>query len=110
MCVPPNAALLTTMQHTLSGCVFLTHLDDASVIIQRLYVRPQTRGSGLGRALVNEAIVQARAAGYARVVLDTDRDALPAAYALYTSLGFRECAPFMVVSYDNATFMELPLC
>jgi hypothetical protein len=46
---------------------------------------------------------------YARIALDTERERLPAAYALYASLGFRDCEPYGPVSYENPTFMELPL-
>jgi GNAT superfamily N-acetyltransferase len=109
MLEPPNAGLTATDGTMLVGCVFLTHLDDESVVLQRLYVSPAARGSGHGRALVNAAISHARNARYRRIVLDTQRDALPEAYALYVRLGFRECPPFMPVSYDRVSYMELPL-
>ena len=106
---PPNATVLATIDADVIACGFLKHLDDSTAVIQRLYVRPHARGSGLGRALMEALIECARTAGYRRVVLDTQREALPEAYRLYEKLGFRECAPFMPVTYNDATFMELPL-
>ena len=55
------------------------------------------------------AIAFARDSGFHRLVLDTEKSELVAAYRLYRSLGFEECAPFASVSYDTPTFMELPL-
>ena len=54
---------------------------------KRLYVRPAFRGLGLGRALIEWVMAEARAAGYPEIVGDTMpvmRDAL----ALYDRMGF----------------------
>jgi putative acetyltransferase len=59
-------------------------------------VRPQFRGLGLGRQLVEEAMEAAREAGYASVLLDT-LDDMEAARGLYGDLGFAEIPPY----YDN---------
>ncbi len=104
-----NVAMLATLDGDAAGCVFVTHFDDESAIIQRLYVRPNARGHGLARALMNDAAEHARGRGYRRLVLDTDKGQLQAAYQLYLSLGFAECAPFGPVSYEHPTYMELPL-
>jgi ribosomal protein S18 acetylase RimI-like enzyme len=55
--------------------------------LEDLYVRPQARGSGLGRALVQAVIDRATARGCRRVELDVNSEN-PAAMALYRSLGF----------------------
>ncbi len=104
-----NAAVLALVDGCAYGCVFVTHHDDRSAVIQRLYVRPAARGRGLARALMQHAAVHARSRGYRRLVLDTDKDQLHAAYQLYLSLGFNPCEPYGAVTYANPTFMELPL-
>jgi putative acetyltransferase len=93
---------------TRNGEVLLAHIDDQAAAciayralpdtpteceIKRLYVRPAFQGRGLARALVAEAISRACARHYTRAILDTDTSTMPAAHALYLSLGFRECAP-----------------
>jgi ribosomal protein S18 acetylase RimI-like enzyme len=62
----------------------------------------------VGRALAELLVSRAKALGYARMVLDTLVD-MRAARKLYSSLGFRETAPY----YDNplrgVVYMQLDL-
>jgi ribosomal protein S18 acetylase RimI-like enzyme len=61
--------------------------DALECYLAELYVLPQRRGRGLGRALMEAAIETARAEGAAHMDLGTGEDDL-AARALYESLGF----------------------
>jgi ribosomal protein S18 acetylase RimI-like enzyme len=56
--------------------------------LEDLYVVPEGRGRGLGRALVEAALAAARERGCVRIELDVDEDN-QAALALYRSCGFR---------------------
>ena len=62
--------------------------------LEELYVVPERRGRGLGRALLEAAMDNARARGAARIDLGTSEDDV-AARALYESAGFtnREGSP-----------------
>jgi ribosomal protein S18 acetylase RimI-like enzyme len=62
--------------------------DAEDCALEDLFVRAETRGGGLGRALVEAAIDRARARGCRRIELDTGEENAPA-LALYRSLGFR---------------------
>jgi ribosomal protein S18 acetylase RimI-like enzyme len=68
--------------------------------LAELYVVPERRGRGLGRALMEEAIEAARAEGASYMDLGTSEDDV-AARALYESLGFsnREGKPEGPLNY-----------
>ena len=53
-----------------------------------MWVSPAFRGHSLGRALLEEAISRARAAGYTMMYLDCLSAVMPAAVKLYRSMGF----------------------
>ncbi len=62
--------------------------------LEELYVVPERRGLGIGRALLDAAMEHARTRGAARIDLNTSEDDV-AARALYESVGFtnREGGP-----------------
>jgi ribosomal protein S18 acetylase RimI-like enzyme len=101
-----NAAFIATAERSVVGCVAVTELDAVTAVMMRLFVKLENRGMGAARTLVNTAIRFLRSHGYTRVVLDTDKERLNAAYQLYRSLGFEECEPYSVAEYPCPTFME----
>jgi ribosomal protein S18 acetylase RimI-like enzyme len=69
-------------------CVFTT-LTGAKAYLDHLVVAPGSRRSGVGRALMEYAIEQARDAGASRVDL-TANATKQAGHSLYRSLGFEQ--------------------
>ncbi len=108
---PPRGCLLIATHGTSPvGCAALRALagDDAIGEVKRLYVQPRGRGTGLGRRLAQAVIERARAIGYRGHRLDTLAD-MTQARALYTSLGFRECAPYYDNPLPGVTYLSLSL-
>lgn len=62
--------------------------------LKRLWVRPQARGTGLGRTLTQAVLDRAVAAGRKAVYLDTVPEAMPAAHKLYFEMGFKPCPAY----------------
>jgi ribosomal protein S18 acetylase RimI-like enzyme len=106
---PPDGCLLLAADGgRAAGCVGLRRLSEGVCEMKRLYVVPEFRRSGAGRALAEAVVAEARELGYARMRLDT-MPSMTRAQALYRSLGFVEIDPYNEKTRDEAVFMELEL-
>ena len=101
--------LLALFESQPAGCVALHKIEQGICEMKRLYVRPQFRGKGLGRALAERIIADARQIGYKQLRLDTVEPMMRTAVAMYRQLGFREIAPYRPNPIEGALFMELQL-
>jgi ribosomal protein S18 acetylase RimI-like enzyme len=107
---PPNGRLLLAeCEGQLAGCVALHKLEDGICEMKRLYLRPQFRGKGLGGALADRIIAEARQMGYQRMRLDTVEPVMKDAVAMYRRLGFQEIVPYCRNPIAGALYMELLL-
>ena len=106
---PSGRLLLARYADHAAGCIALRKLEPGVCEMKRLYVRPEDRGHGLGRKLVDRLIAEARVIGYQRMRLDTIESAMKDAVALYRQIGFKEIPPYSSVPIETALWMELVL-
>ena len=106
---PEGRLLLANFCGEVAGCVALHKIDNDTCEMKRLYVRPQFRGKGLGKALAERIIVEAREIGYKKLRLDTVEPMMRTAVAMYRQLGFREIEPYRPNPIEGALYMELQL-
>lgn len=91
-----------------AGCIALRRVDAARAEAKRLYVRPQFRGHGIGRRLLEWVIHEARAAGYRELLGDT-MPVMRTALAMYDQLGFERTAPYAAEATPGAIYLRLTL-
>jgi len=105
---PPTGRLLLAQEEgEAAGSAGLRRVTGERAELKRLYVRPEYRGRGVGRALVKALIDGAREMGYRWVQVHT-AEFLTEALQLYRDLGFREISP-RTDEEAAELFLELPL-
>jgi putative acetyltransferase len=95
----------------LLGCGALKQLDTTHAEIKSMRTARAHRRQGVAATMLRHLLEQARAAGFARVSLETGSMAeFAPAQALYAAHGFEYCGPFAdYVEDPNSVFMTLPL-
>jgi len=108
---PAGSLLLASLAGRPVGCVALRAIDERRCEMKRMFVDPGVQGKGVGRALAEALIREARAIGYSSMLLDTSFRQVEA-LRLYASLGFRRVEPYYELPerlQSWLVFMELPL-
>jgi len=76
-----------------SGCGGYSRWSDEVAELKKVYVRPDMRGKGIARKVMEAVLAGMRTDGYGEACLVTTRF-MPQAVALYSSLGFERTPPF----------------
>ncbi len=108
---PKGRLLLATHTRQPAGCVAFLDLGDGVCEMKRMFVPAHLRGLGVGRALGERLLGEAKTAGHRRMRLDTSIRQAEAA-GLYESMGFRRIEPYYPLPDDVKSwlvFMELRL-
>jgi GNAT superfamily N-acetyltransferase len=90
---PKGRMLLCHPEERPAGMACLKELSGSIGEIKRMYVRPEYRRQGLGRALLDRLLAEADEIGYKHIRLDSARF-MHEAHQLYQSRGFAEIQPY----------------
>lgn len=108
---PEGRLLLAYINEQPAGCVALRKIDAQRCEMKRMFVYTDFHGKGVGKALAEKLLKEARSIGYSSMLLDTSFRQI-AAQRLYESLGFKRIEPYYELPDDLANwlvFMELKL-
>ena len=72
------------------GCIAIRKVDENTCEAKRLFIKPEYRGKGYARILLESMLSKARELGFVTVSLTTKPSVMPVAYGLYGRMGFRE--------------------
>jgi GNAT superfamily N-acetyltransferase len=108
---PPMGRLFLAMvDGAAAGCMAVHPLPvPGEGELKRLYVRPDFRGLGLGRILLERTVEAAREIGYRVVRFDTWPERMPEPQAMYRRLGCVETPPYYDNPVKGVIFMKLDL-
>ncbi len=92
--LPPEGCLfLCKFNNQIVGLASMRRIDQKIGEIKRMYVRPEFRGKGLGKELLESLINKARDLEFSKLRLDTG-PFMKEAQGLYKSIGFNEIGPY----------------
>jgi GNAT superfamily N-acetyltransferase len=97
---PAGRFYLARYKDQVAGVGCLKRLEEGVGEVQRMYVPPKYRGKGIGRAITNRLINDARSMGYRHLRLES-LEFLDAAHSLYRSAGFHEIDPYADNSMES---------
>jgi GNAT superfamily N-acetyltransferase len=106
---PPSGRLLIAyVDNILAGCGAFKKLDTLRCEAKRVYVRPEFRGKGAGRGVMEFLIAEARAEGYREMLADT-LPKMTTAIALYKQLGFQQTTQYSECPTAGAIYLRIKL-
>lgn len=104
---PSGCLLLAWVEGVAAGTVALKDCGSRICEMKRMFVLAGSQGQGIGRALVENLLEEARKLGYVRMRLETGPRQL-AAQKLYAAMGFQEIEPYYDLGIPEEVFAQLP--
>jgi ribosomal protein S18 acetylase RimI-like enzyme len=104
---PPQSILyILEVDGKAVGMGALMKLDEGVAELKRMYIRPEYRGYGYGRKMLDKLTETARDFGYFTLRLDT-AEYMAAARHLYESQGFSVTGPYLGVEFTSVSSAQL---
>lgn len=72
------------------ACIAIKKLDNTSCEAKRLFIKPEYRGNGYARAMLNTMLDKAKELGFKEVTFTTKPSVMQIGYGLYKRMGFEE--------------------
>ena len=85
-----GALLVGCENGTPVGCIAIRKVDENTCEAKRLFIKPEYRGKGYARILLESMLSKAHELGFTQVSLTTKPSVMPVAYGLYGRMGFYE--------------------
>lgn len=107
---PPEGALFLIYADSDQpiGCFALRKLGAQTCELKRMFLDKNQRGKGIGKQMMDEALLEARRLDYSKIRLDSIKS-MKAAISLYKAFGFKEIEAYRHNPFDDAIYFEKDL-
>lgn len=111
---PPQGRIyLANCDGQIVGVGCLKQLSEEACEIKRMFVRPEYRGRGFGKGILDQLNADARSIGYTKIYLDSPKF-FTISHKMYQSRGFQSIEPYpgsegAGIAPDLWVYMELVL-
>lgn len=95
-------------QNSPLGCFGIREFGGAICELKRMYLKEEARGLGIGKKMLQTAIVTGKKLGYKKMRLDT-LSTMHSAIRLYEKAGFYEIQSYRFNPFDGAKYFEIEL-
>jgi ribosomal protein S18 acetylase RimI-like enzyme len=106
--LPTGAILLYKTEEGFGGCVAIRDKGNNIAELKRMYIKPEYRGRGVGKILLEKALALSKELGYKKIRLDT-LSSMTTAIQLYRSAGFYNIEAYYFNPEPAAVFFEKEL-
>ena len=72
------------------ACIAVKKVDNTTCEAKRLFIKPEYRGNGYARAMLNTMLDKAKELGFKEVTFTTKPSVMQIGYGLYKRMGFEE--------------------
>ena len=72
------------------ACIAVKKIDDNICEAKRLFIKPEYRGNGYARIMLDTMLAKAKALGFKEVTFTTKPSVMQIGYGLYKRMGFEE--------------------
>lgn len=72
------------------ACIAIKKIDDETCEAKRLFIKPEHRGKGYARIMLNSMLDEVRKLGFKKVTFTTKPSVMQIGYGLYKRMGFEE--------------------
>lgn len=74
------------------ACIAIKKLNDNTCEAKRLFIKPEYRGKGYARTMLNTMLDKSKELGFTEVTFTTKPSVMQIGYGLYNRMGFEETA------------------
>jgi GNAT superfamily N-acetyltransferase len=103
--LPKGCLVLAHENEKIIGCAAIREFKGSNCELKRMYLKPECRGKGVGKKLLQFMLEKAKTLGYSKMLLDT-LPLMKEAQQLYLQFGFKHIESYRFNPVEGTVYME----